>query len=59
MGNQLDSGWVVGMKGVGRKRNFETEGTGWHRGCRPERDWPVFKTEKRPACGCSWRKKRN
>lgn len=47
------------MKGVGRRRNFETEGTGWHRGCRPERDWPVFKTEKRPACGCSWRKKRN
>ena len=47
MESQLVTGWGVGVKGAGRKRNSETEETMWQRDLRPERDWPVFKTEKR------------
>ena len=45
---ESDSMWGVSRcGGSGRKRNSETEETVWHRGPRPERDWPVFDTEKR------------
>lgn len=47
MKSQTDTEWGAGVKGAGRKRNSETEETVWHRGLRPERDWPVFKTWKR------------
>ena len=44
---ESDSMWGVSRcGGGGRKRNSETEETVWHRGPRPERDWPVFNTKR-------------